>query len=60
MPTTTTQPIVQTTIVAAGASPVTLSIPPHNDGMAVVITSASPITVTAASTVRSVPIDHTP
>jgi hypothetical protein len=59
MPTNTAQPAVQTSIVAAGTSPVTLSIPPVSEPLAIVITSGSAITVTAATTSRPVDIAHT-
>jgi hypothetical protein len=39
----------QSAIVTAGASPVTVTIPPHSNPITLVITSASAITVTGST-----------
>ena len=60
MATATVTPAAQTAVVSAGASPVTLTIPPHAEPVVLVITSAAAITVTGQSTVRPIPVDHQP
>jgi hypothetical protein len=59
-PTDNAQNSAPTAIVSAGASPVTLTIPPHAEPVVLTITSASAITVSAQTSSRPHPIHHTP
>lgn len=49
MPTNRVDNKQQSAIVSGGASPVTLSIPPHSNPITLVITSGSAITVTGST-----------
>ena len=60
MPTNSSGTGAPATIVNAGASPVTVVIPPTAEPLTLVITSASAITITGQSLVRPVDVLHTP